>query len=932
MLDSIDVRGARQHNLQDINVQIPRRSLTVVTGLSGSGKSSLAFDTIYAEGQRRYVETLSPYARQFLEQLEKPDIDSINGLSPALSIEQKTSSRSPRSTVGTVTEIYDYLRLMFSSVGNPHCVQCNLPIVQQSTDQIVARISEQRSGDDIEILAPCVRGRKGLFRSELDQWARQGFVFARVDGQRKRLDHHPASIRLNRNKAHTIEVVVDRVRVRKGAEKRLRNSIGTASKLADGLVLVIDSDRTETLYSEKLVCVQCGSSLPEFEPRSFSFNSGYGACERCAGLGVGWDLDLSKLILHPNKPFEDVGWPRTRPFRRCVEHALKVAAKAGIDSGSPWRSLSGLDRELMLHGTRDGRRTKIRHFGVRYRGFLGDLRAWFGVRAGYHPRKHQAKFMTKATCRACNGSRLRPTSLAVRVGEYSIAELTSMPMQRLCDVLNGLRLEERKQLVAERLLEEIRQRVAFLRDVGLGYLSLDRPAASLSGGEAQRVRLSTQIGTRLRGVLYVLDEPSIGLHARDHALLLDSLVGLRDLGNTVIVVEHDQASIERADHVVDLGPGAGRLGGEVVASGPPQAIRRSGNSVTGQYLSGRKTAHLPAAVKPPRRYKLVVRGARHNNLKNAVVTFPLGNFCVVAGVSGSGKSSLVNGILYPVLANHTRKNKLAPGDHDRVSGLNRIDKVVRIDQTPIGRTPCSTPATYTGTFTPIRDFFSLLPESRARGYKPGRFSFNVAGGRCDTCMGKGFKRIEMKFLPDVFVKCETCEGRRYNRETLQVRYKGFSIADLLEAPVEQVLEVMEKLPGVEKKLRTLVDVGLGYIELGQSSTTISGGEAQRMKLARELSKRQTGKTVYVLDEPTTGLHFEDVHKLLGVLRRLVDLGNTVIVIEHQLDVIRSADWIVDLGPEGGEEGGEVVCMGSPRQVAAFDGSHTGRALREAGVE
>lgn len=902
-----------------------------MTGLSGSGKSSLAFDTIYAEGQRRYVETLSPYARQFLDQLERPDIDSIDGLSPALSIEQKTANRSPRSTVGTVTEVYDYLRLMFSSVGIPHCVDCGIPIEKQPSEQVAARVMEQDSGEQIMILAPCVRGRKGQYRKELENWARQGFVSARIDGEMERLDDYPLTVQLSRNKAHTIEVVVDRVAVRKGAEKRLRNSIRTASKLANGLVLIIEGDGMETLYSEKLACVECGASLPEFEPRSFSFNSRYGACEECGGLGVVWDLDPRKLILHPQAPLKNAGWPRGKFYEDTLRYAILVARKAQIEIDRPWDSLSDEEREWVLYGPKRGCPRLAGLRGAVHIGLIPQLRRYLGIRTGYQPGKSASRLMSNVVCRSCGGNRLRPESLAVRVADHSIADMARMPLQDLSQVLGDLRLDGRQQVVAERVLEEIRQRVEFLCDVGLGYLSMDRSAATLSGGEAQRVRLATQIGTRLQGVLYVLDEPSIGLHSRDHGLLLDSLVGLRDLGNTIIVVEHDQATIERADHVVDLGPRAGRLGGELVASGPPQSIPLVERSLTGDYLAGRKVACVPATRKPPEKGELVVRGARQHNLKNIDVTFPLGNLCVVTGVSGSGKSTLVNAILYPVLANQSNTSELPPGDHDCIAGLRQIDKVVRIDQAPIGRTPRSNPATYTGTFTPIRAFYALLPESRARGYAPGRFSFNVAEGRCDACDGDGMKRIEMKFLPDVFVRCDICRGRRYNLETLQVRYKGYSIADLLEATVDEVLEVMDSLPAVRAKLQTLVDVGLGYIQLGQSSTTISGGEAQRMKLARELSKRQTGKTVYVLDEPTTGLHFEDIRKLLGVLRRLVDLGNTVIVIEHQLDVIRSADWIVDLGPEGGDLGGEVVCMGDPTRVAATKASHTGRALRRIGV-
>ena len=931
MLDHIQVRGARQHNLQSVDIEIPRNRLIVMTGLSGSGKSSLAFDTIYAEGQRRYVETLSPYARQFLDQMERPDVDSIDGLSPALSIEQKTASRSRRSTVGTVTEIYDYLRLLFSAAGTPYCPQCDLPIRKQGSDKVTERILRQKAGQHVIIMAPCVRGRKGSYRKELEEFARKGFVAARIDGEMERIDDYPLTVRLNRNKTRTIEVVVDRVSVRKGVAKRLRNSIRTASKMANGLVLILEADGTETLYSEKLACVECGTSLPEFEPRSFSFNSRFGACDECGGLGVMWDLDPGKLILYTNRPLTKCGWPKTRAWSIPLNEAIRWASAAGIDINKPWNRLARKEREWLLYGYKGklGKSHRLRRFG--YNGLIQGLRKTMRITPGYHPTKALQPYMSHVPCRSCRGNRLKAASLAVRVAGHSIADLAKMPLDRLNLLMRDLTVDGRKQVVADRVLDEIRQRVAFLGDVGLGYLCLDRSSATLSGGEAQRVRLATQVGTRLRGVLYVLDEPSIGLHSRDHRRLLETLFDLRDLGNTIIVVEHDQATIECADHVVDLGPGAGRLGGEVVAEGTPESLRSIASSVTGDYLAGRKAAHVPAAKPPQKRKKLVVRGARQHNLKDINVPFPLGNLCVVTGVSGGGKSTLVNHILYPVLANLSKRNEVPPGDHDRIDGLKHIDKVVRIDQSPVGRTPRSNPATYTGVFTPIREFYSLLPEARARGYKPGRFSFNVHGGRCDACSGDGLKRIEMNFLPDVFVKCDICRGRRYNQETLQVTYKGYSIADLLESTVEEVLDVMEKLPAVRKKLRTLVDVGLDYIQLGQSSTTISGGEAQRMKLARELSKRQTGKTVYILDEPTTGLHFDDVRKLLSVLRQLVNHGNTVIVIEHQLDVIRSADWIIDLGPDGGEEGGEVVCAGPPKKVAAVDESYTGRALREIGV-
>ena len=931
MLDSIAVRGARQHNLQGIDVEIPRNSLTVVTGLSGSGKSSLAFDTIYAEGQRRYVETLSPYARQFLEQFDRPDVDAIDGLSPALSIEQKTASRSARSTVGTVTEIYDYLRVLYAAIGTPFCIKCNRAIEKQSAEEIAARILERDAGTNVSLLAPCVRGRKGMYRAELAKYRQKGFVAARIDGKMRRLDG-PRDISLARSKEHTIEVVVDRVTVREGSEQRLKQSIKTASELADGLVLVIGEDGEETLYSEKLACVNCGASVPEFEPRSFSFNSRYGACDTCGGLGAEWDFDIDKLITDPNKPFKECGWPRLAGLSYVLETVERYARALRIDLKPPWKDLPRDVQDWVLHGSPPSGAKRKAARGYAFQGMLPMLEFELGLSKGQVPAKNLRPYMCSQVCSACHGSRLKPESLGVRVAGLSITEMTRFTLSKFGERIRGVHVDERKQGVAESILHEIRARVEFLSTVGLGYLCLDRQTSTLSGGEAQRVRLATQIGTRLRGVLYVLDEPSIGLHSRDHGRLLDALMDLRDLGNTVLVVEHDQLTMERADHVVDLGPGAGRLGGKLVATGKPAEIGAVDGSLTGDYLAGRKVAFVESAKQRKNGKGIVVRGARQHNLKNIDVTFPLGHLCVVTGVSGSGKSTLVNGILYPALASQVGRAEVSPGAHDAIEGLALIDKVVRIDQSPIGRTPRSTPATYVGVFTPIRDLFAMLPEARARGYPVGRFSFNVYGGRCDECFGDGIKRIEMNFMPDVFVDCETCGGRRYNRETLQVKYKGHSIADILEAPVEEALEIMQKLPGVSKKLQTMVDVGLGYIQLGQSSTTISGGEAQRMKLARELSKRQSGKTVYILDEPTTGLHFDDIRKLLVVLQRLVDRGNTVIVIEHQTDVIRSADWLIDLGPDGGDAGGQVVCAGTPREVAAVAESHTGQALRAMGVQ
>jgi len=912
MIDRIWVHGARVHNLKNISVAIPRNSFTVITGLSGSGKSSLAFDTIYAEGQRRYVETLSPYARQFLDQLERPDVDSIDGLSPAISIEQKTTSRSPRSTVGTITEIYDYLRLLWSSLGTPHCPDCGIPITRQTTQQIVEQVMALPAGERVMVLAPIVRGRKGEFKKELEKFARAGFVRARIDGELRSLDE---DIRLDRRRNHTIEVVVDRLPLKPDSARRLEASIETATRLANGLVIVAHVGGAERLYSLRMACPECGASVPELEPRSFSFNSPYGACEACHGLGATWSLDPLKVIADPSRPLFDGG---LGPGGTSVmmQHAIQALARQlRINLDRPFEELPEKQRQALLHGSGG------------LPGILALLqRAWDDATEAY--REYLAEFMSPAECPACRGRRLRPSSLAVRLKGLSIADFTALPVSRALELIRSWELSPREAQIAGRIVEEVRNRLAFLCEVGLDYLSLDRSAATLSGGESQRIRLATQIGSRLRGVLYVLDEPSIGLHARDNARLLATLVRLRDLGNTVVVVEHDEETIERADHVIDLGPGAGRLGGEVIASGTPAEIAACPQSLTGAYLARRRVIPLPPCRRPGNGLKLVVRGARHHNLKNIDVEFPLGMMICVTGVSGSGKSTLVHDILYRALAQHLYNALTPPGAHDSIEGLEHIDKVIEIDQTPIGRSPRSNPATYTGVFTPIRELYAMLPESRERGYKPGRFSFNVKGGRCEACQGDGVKRIEMNFLPDVYVPCDVCRGRRYNSETLAVKFNGVSIADLLEMTVEDALELLKNIPQIQAKLQTLADVGLGYLHLGQSSTTLSGGEAQRIKLARELSRRQTGKTLYILDEPTTGLHFEDIRKLLDVLNQLVDLGNTVLIIEHQLDVIKSADWIIDLGPEGGERGGTVVAAGPPEQILRFRRSHTARALEK----
>jgi len=922
-ISKISVRGARQHNLKNISVEIPRNSLTVITGLSGSGKSSLAFDTIYAEGQRRYVETLSAYARQFLDQMERPEVDSIEGLSPAISIEQKTTSRSPRSTVGTITEIYDYLRLLYASVGVPHCPQCGKPISRQSAEQIVSRVMMLTPEDRVMVLAPIVRGRKGEFKKELEKLAQAGFTRARIDGEIRSLDEDLDQITLDKRKNHTIEVVVDRLLVKPGIEKRLEGSVATAMKLADGLVLVSVVNGEEKLYSSKLACPDCGINVPVLEPRSFSFNSMYGACPECNGLGSKFDFDPALIIVDWSKPLLD-GALGPGSGSTYLQRMLALVAEAyKIDLNTPFDKLPAKTQNLLLYGPAEKERPRTGFHGV-----IGFLRQNLEDSTSDSYKEWLLDYMTGTTCPVCHGRRLRPESLAVKVNGISIADFTALPIGRALDAAKKVQLTAREAQLAGRILKEVCERLEFLLAVGLGYLSLDRSAATLSGGEGQRIRLATQIGSRLRGVLYVLDEPSIGLHHRDNDRLLKALESLRDLGNTVLVVEHDEETIRRADYVIDLGPGAGRHGGEVVAAGTPKQIASAPQSVTGKYIAGEISILARQAPRNVNGKNLAVLGAREHNLKNLDVTFPLGVMTVVTGVSGSGKSTLINDILYPALAKQLYRSRTEPGAHKSITGLEHLDKVIRIDQSPIGRTPRSNPATYTGVFTDIRNLYAMLPESRERGYKAGRFSFNVAGGRCEHCTGEGQRRIEMNFLPDVYVVCEVCGGKRYNHETLTVKFKGYSIADLLETPIADALPILEDIPQVRQKLQTLVDVGLGYVQLGQSAVTLSGGEAQRIKLARELSKRQTGKTLYLLDEPTTGLHFDDVKKLLDVLHRLTDLGNSIIIIEHNMDVIRNADWIIDLGPEGGEEGGRIVAQGTPEQVAKNKKSYTGQALAE----
>jgi excinuclease ABC subunit A len=925
MIDRITIRGARQHNLKNISVEIPRHTLTVVTGLSGSGKSSLAFDIIYSEGQRRYVQTISAYARQFLDQMERPDVDSIEGLSPSISIEQKTTSRSPRSTVGTITEIYDYLRLLYSSIGVPHCHSCGRPIARQTTEQIVASIMARATAEKAEdaerimILAPVVRGRKGEFRKLFEDLSQEGFVRVRVDSQLRQLEEE---IKLDRRKNHTIEIVVDRLLLKPGIESRLASSIETAMKLAKGIVQVAVVNGEERLYSQEWACVHCGTSVSALEPRSFSFNSVYGACDACKGLGSQYSFDPAKVIVDWSRPLLEGGLGPGGSSAAMQRSLNRAAEQFRFDLKKPFNQLPERVQNLILYG----KRSELGRGGKGFLGVIPTLERWHAESNSDAYREWYEQYMSAVTCPKCEGRRLKPESLAVTVAGLSIAEYAALAVSKAREVIAGLQLTPREEIIARRILHEIAERLDFLDAVGLGYLSMDRSASTLSSGESQRIRLATQIGSKLRGVLYVLDEPSIGLHPRDNQRLLATLEHLRDLGNTVLVVEHDEETIRRANYVIDLGPGAGKHGGHLVASGPPEKIIEVPESLTGQYLSGARHIPIPSTRRKPNGKAITVVGAREHNLKNINVKFPLGVITVVTGVSGSGKSTLVNDILHRALAKKLYRAIEEPGAHRSIRGLEEVDKVIVIDQAPIGRTPRSNPATYSGVFTPLREIFAMLPESRERGYRAGRFSFNVKGGRCEACQGDGLRRIEMNFLPDVFVTCEVCRGRRYNSETMAVKFKGFSIADVLDMTAEEALPLFENIPTIKQKLQTIVDVGLGYLHLGQSATTLSGGEAQRIKLAKELSKRQTGRTIYILDEPTTGLHFDDVKQLLAVLNRLTDLGNTIIIIEHHLDVAKQADWIIDLGPEGGEAGGRIVAQGTPEEVARDKGSYTGQAL------
>jgi len=933
----IVIQGAREHNLRGIDVSIPRDRLVVITGLSGSGKSSLAFDTIYAEGQRRYVESLSAYARQFLEQMSKPEVESIEGLSPAIAIEQRTVSKNPRSTVGTTTEIYDHLRLLYARIGEPLCYRCGKPISSQTVQEMTDRVLALGEGAKAQILAPVVRGRKGEYQKELDDFRRQGFVRARIDGEIRDLAEE---ISLSKKRTHDIDLIVDRLIVKEAARSRVAESIETALAMADGLI-VIDAGpgNDEWLLSESSACVDCGISFPEIAPRLFSFNSPHGACQRCDGLGTQEVFDPARIV--PDETRSLAGgaiepWGARRMPRYYTQLLASLAAHLGIDTDTPWRSLPRKARDAILSGTgsalvpfsfeRSGGTEQIKR---PWDGVIGELARRRDESGGETTRDDLRRYMSPGACPECDGARVRLEARSICVGGLGIHELTRLSIAQATEFLEGMKLAPTQQTIAERILKEIRDRLRFLADVGLDYLTLDRASATLSGGEGQRIRLATQVGSSLMGVLYILDEPSIGLHSRDHHRLLESLKRLRDLGNSVIVVEHDEATIRSADFVLDMGPGAGIHGGRVVAEGTPEEIVENPASLTGAYLARRLSIPIPKRRRRATDRVLTMTGCREHNLRNLTLRIPLGSFTVVTGVSGSGKSTLVNDTLHCALAQRLHGAKVPPGRFESLHGIEQIDKVIDVNQAPIGRTPRSNPVTYTNAFDGIRQLFSQVPDARVRGYSPGRFSFNVKGGRCESCQGDGVLRIEMHFLPDLFVTCEVCGGRRYNRETLEIRFKGRTIADVLDMTVEEALGFMENVASVRRPLQTLYEVGLGYIHLGQPATTLSGGEAQRIKLARELSRRGTGRTLYLLDEPTTGLHFADVEKLLDVLNRLVDRGNTVVVIEHHLDVVKTADHVIDLGPEGGEKGGEIVASGTPEEVARSPASHTGRALAAA---
>ncbi len=916
--DCIRIRGAKEHNLKDVSVDIPRNRLVVLTGLSGSGKSSLAFDTIYAEGQRRYMESLSSYARQFLGQMEKPDVESIEGLSPAISIDQKSTNRNPRSTVGTVTEIYDYFRLLYARIGIPHCPNCGREIAKQTVDQMVDRIRKLPEGTKILVLAPVVRGKKGRHEKVLERARRAGYVRVRVDGNQYDLSEE---ISLDKNVKHSIEIIVDRLVVRESMDRRLSDSLENALKLAEGLAQVQVVDGELLQFSQNFACPDCGISIPEIEPRSFSFNNPFGACPECAGIG--YKMEFDKDLIIPDK---------TRSMEGSWSNALLqgLSEKYHFSLDTPWKDLPGEVTDVLLYGSPEEfdilykSQTSVAktRYRITFEGLLENTNRRYRETGGERTRQEYEQFMRISPCKSCGGKRLRKESLAVTVGGKNIYDVTCLSIRKLLDFLNGLSLSEQQQFIGEQILKEIRNRVTFLVNVGLEYLTLARATATLSGGEAQRIRLATQIGSGLVGVCYILDEPSIGLHQRDNDKLLDTLKSLRDLQNTVIVVEHDEDTMRAADYIVDVGPGAGSHGGEIVATGTAEEIMANPNSVTGAYLSGRKFIPVPEKRRTPSGW-LTVHGAAMNNLKHIDVKFPLGVLCLVTGVSGSGKSSLVNEILYKQLAHDLNRARTAAGPNDGIEGTEQLDKVINIDQSPIGRTPRSNPATYTGVFDLIRDLFAGTPDAKARGYTKGRFSFNVKGGRCEACGGDGIIKIEMHFLPDVYVPCEVCHGHRYNRETLEVKYKGKSIFDVLDMTVEEAVHFFENVPAIRDRIQTLYDVGLGYVKLGQPSTELSGGEAQRIKLAAELSRRSTGKTIYILDEPTTGLHFEDVNKLIQILQKLVDAGNSVVVIEHNLDVIKTADYIIDMGPEGGDGGGTVVAAGTPEEIAQNHASYTG---------